>query len=106
VGEVNAVNDMNTVIPNMVGRGSRITELTRGADGPLRPINLATPLRLPSRSQRFASIETFAWHTANHGSARFSAQNIPRSHTVKTPRTPAVIREPRPTTYDLQRPNF
>jgi hypothetical protein len=106
VGQVNAVNNMNTVIPNMVGRGSRITELTRGADGPLRPINLATPLRLPSRSQRFASIETLAWHTANHGSARFSAQNIPRSHTVQTPRTPAVIREPRPTTYDLQRPNF
>ena len=101
MGQVNAVNSMNASAPNLVGRGSRIPDRNREADGFLIPIMSATPLRPPSRSQRDVSMPIL-FDTSNHGSARFSAQPIPRSHKVQTLRTSAVIREPRPTSILLR----
>ena len=102
MGQVNATNDMNATAIKLVGRGSRI--IYRDDEG----VSLSTrdgsvrPLVSPSRSQRVASIKTSLCHTANHGSARFPAQNSPGFHTRQTLRTSAVIREPRPTSISLR----
>jgi len=99
VGQTNAGNaviagnDMNAATTNLVGRGARIPEPTREADGPLIPIMLAAPLRPPtrptklytflspsllslrswSRSQRFVSMPML-FDIVNHRSARFPGQ--------------------------------
>ena len=121
MGQVNAVDSMNAIRTNVVGRGSRMAHGDNEEIAPsttarfVRPLSLPTcptklaglprksllTLRSRSRSQRFASVETFAQHTLNDGSARFPGQNIPRSLTVQTLRTSAVIREPRPTSILL-----
>jgi hypothetical protein len=92
---------MNAAATNLVGRGSRLAHGGNGEIAPSITARFVRPLSPPSRSLSVASIKNPALHTPSHGSARFSAKNIPRSHTMHTLRTPAFIREPRPTNYDL-----
>ena len=98
---VSAGNEMNAIATKMVGRGSRMAHRDNGEIAHSTSTGFVRPLSLPSRSQRAVSIKTFLYHILNYGSARFPAQNIPKPHTVQTSRTPAIIREPRPTNYDL-----
>lgn len=105
VNAVSADNGMNAITTKMVGRGSRIPERVSEADELVIPIILARPWRPPSRCQRDVSMPIL-FDTQGRGSAHFSTQHISRSHTVQTQRASAVIREPRPTNYDLRRPNF
>jgi hypothetical protein len=112
VGQANAVNSMNAIrIANLVGRGSRTTERVSRVYG------------LSGRQMFWAEKRAEPWVTVCYENYRRDSRiglatrwarlgerkgvaKVIGMKSESASRTPAVIREPRPTNYDLQRPNF
>jgi hypothetical protein len=132
VGQANGVNSMNAIrIANLVGRGSRATERVSRvyglsgrqmfwAEKRAEPwvmvrcenyrrdsrIGLATRwARLRLRRLGHQGLKKAKSFVGQVGERKGVAKVIGMK-SESASRTPAVIREPRPTNYDLQRPSF